>query len=706
MALSGHHLLVPLNLSIVEDLEYSLKKTNYILAIARIDTSTGELDPTFSQRSPTDLFTTSTTYAETQKAFNKSKTGILTFDALKQLGVSHISGVQYIGSITSSLIDPSNIYVAGHVEPYVCKIQYFAVNATDGSIRTNKQLSPYDANEFNYKVDITDVSYNDTPFNPTRTEDYAEFLSKGPITNKIYVCGETTQLASDLIQSTRKTCWITRMEDAISGTIDTAFGENGSMTNTNHFRENIVGITSMHGFIHINIYNMENQSIFAVREIDTSNVYIAGFVGNNTETDQNTTLYVAKLNHHTCSLDTTFGEMGKGITFTSIGNATSDYVWNMKIDNNGRILMCGYTTLHSNATEDSDGPYSKMYLLRYTSSGQLDATFGSNGIWIPHLTISNSYDLDHDEYGYNMLYNSEDDKYILTGDTYIATDPDNDTDVCYNFISKMYVIDNSYNRLTDVSFEVYGLSDQTYDLSYTATTYYNEYTFDISCSDCSNNSTCSLDIRNEGNQFTLSYTTCEGYKGGPSTINLHITANDVSYTEISFNHGYTAPENIDEGYDSLYSAIIDAQGCPIVAGQVGFVPTFVRYDPNYQTPRELKLDRDTDISNLIIFALTQTDNGRIIFGGYTPSKLSFNGENQNLQNSIVYGALKISAMDGSLSRDTDFYNGSYYKEISVSNNQSQQIYFAESIGNDVFMVGLDQRLGMRVNFNTVFTPPS
>jgi hypothetical protein len=712
LTLINNTVIIPLNLSKIKDEDYQLKQEEFITAIIRFDLNTNEVDTTFSQRSPTELFETSQSYEKMSDKLQRTKKGILKFNLLNQSSITHMPSYQSINSITN---DTENIYITNEIKPYVAKIQYFSLDvSSSSSITHNTQFSSYYNQPFNYGIDIRRDSYPDLSTNITRVEDYAEFMSKGDMTNKIYICGEVVK-QSDNILNEQKTCWITRFEDPVNGIIDTSFGyvDKTEDNSDEYYRENIVKLTSENGFIHFNIYNNNEQFVFAVRELDLSHVYVAGFVGGN-ESDGYTSLYLAKINHTTLELDTTFGELGKGITITSIGNASSDFVWNMRIVEDGNIILAGYTSLNSKATDDSETNYGKMYILKYTSEGILDNMFGSNGLWIPYLKNGNNYDLEHDEYGYNILYREDTKQYILTGDTYIY---DEDS---YDFISKLYVIDNSYDNVItqDFTFDSSSDGDSTQTQNYTATTSYNEFTISYETIDCSNiNKPCSIDVQNTGNEFTLTYTKCQFHDGDTFIVDLQITSHDVSYTEISYNHGQTANQSIDNGYDSLYTSIVDSSNGIVMGGQFNmFIPTFIRYDENYNFKNELKLDddvQDAGINQLIIFAMTQTSNGRIIFGGYTPSNIENDDGNEYsiVQNKVVFGALKINS-NGELERDTSFYNDNgtnkHYRILDANPDifQTQQIYFAESIGNNVFMTGLNQQLGPEIAMVTRFTPPS
>ena len=68
------------------------------------------------------------------------------------------------------------------------------------------------------------------------------------------------------------------------------------------------------------------------------------------------------------SLDTSFGGSGTGIVVTSIGKNTSDEAYRLGLQTDGRIVVAGTTGANTN-----------LALVRYTSSGVLDSSFGTGG---------------------------------------------------------------------------------------------------------------------------------------------------------------------------------------------------------------------------------------------------------------------------------------------------------------------------------------
>jgi uncharacterized delta-60 repeat protein len=79
------------------------------------------------------------------------------------------------------------------------------------------------------------------------------------------------------------------------------------------------------------------------------------------------------------SLDTTFGGKSQGVVLTSIGKFSNDNVFSLGLQPDGKIVVAG--TTNSNTGR-------KLALLRYTSTGALDTSFGTGGIVTTQLASS------------------------------------------------------------------------------------------------------------------------------------------------------------------------------------------------------------------------------------------------------------------------------------------------------------------------------
>lgn len=135
----------------------------------------------------------------------------------------------------------------------------------------------------------------------------------------------------------------------VSGAIDLTFGTNGKV------------ITD------INSLSMDKP--FAIKLQSDGKFLVAGTTRSGTNLDF---VVVRYLNNG--SLDTTFGSNGK--VFTDIGTNTWDEAYSMQIQSDGKILLGGISNLSGNQD---------FTLVRYTTAGALDATFGTNGKVVTNL---------------------------------------------------------------------------------------------------------------------------------------------------------------------------------------------------------------------------------------------------------------------------------------------------------------------------------
>jgi len=116
------------------------------------------------------------------------------------------------------------------------------------------------------------------------------------------------------------------------------------------------------------VFSSGNQSEIRCVEIDVNNKILVG--GTRVNGTQNIAL--ARYNNDG-SLDNTFGIGGK--VETIISNGVSDNFRKLKILEDGKILLLGYTNLNGPVNQ------SGLTMIRYLSNGNLDSSFGSNGIY-------------------------------------------------------------------------------------------------------------------------------------------------------------------------------------------------------------------------------------------------------------------------------------------------------------------------------------
>ena len=98
------------------------------------------------------------------------------------------------------------------------------------------------------------------------------------------------------------------------------------------------------------------------------------------------------------SLDSTFGNAGKVVTFIGAGDA---FATALVIQSNGRIVLAGY----SETTQDHD-----FTLAGYASNGTLDSTFGNGGLMTTDFSGAS------DDIPYAMALQS-DGKLVVVGQT-------------------------------------------------------------------------------------------------------------------------------------------------------------------------------------------------------------------------------------------------------------------------------------------------
>ena len=157
------------------------------------------------------------------------------------------------------------------------------------------------------------------------------------------------------------------------GTVDTTFGNNG-----------LVQITPSTGY-----YN----EIWSLAVSSDGKILIGGDVDNNSPTYDD--FAVARLNTNG-SLDTTFGNAGYAETSFASG---ADRGFQLALQSDGKILLAG-SSFGGNST-------SHFALARFTTSGQLDSTFGAGG--------KVSTDVPGDFEGARSLAIQPDGKIVLAG---------------------------------------------------------------------------------------------------------------------------------------------------------------------------------------------------------------------------------------------------------------------------------------------------
>jgi uncharacterized delta-60 repeat protein len=185
--------------------------------------------------------------------------------------------------------------------------------------------------------------------------------------------GKTIAIQSDgKILAAGRSADATYMDDFIvarylsNGALDNTFGTDGKVK---------INMGSGH------------ESVTSIAIQNNGNIILAGYTGN-----PNTDFAMLQLTG-TGTLDYNFGTAGKIISDLSSGE--SDQIHSIAIQTDGKILAAGQRW------------YGYFALVRYTNSGALDNTFGTNGIVITSFGIGYSY-------GTSVLIQS-DNKIVVTG---------------------------------------------------------------------------------------------------------------------------------------------------------------------------------------------------------------------------------------------------------------------------------------------------
>jgi uncharacterized delta-60 repeat protein len=131
-------------------------------------------------------------------------------------------------------------------------------------------------------------------------------------------------------------------------------------------------------------------------------------------------------------LDLTFGI--NGLVITDFSNSSNDLAYSVVIDNNNKIVVAGYTDVNEvNVTND-------FALARYDNSGNLDLSFGINGL------VTTDFSNNTDDFGWSVVIDNNN-KIVVAGYTYDYIN------INTNFALARY--DNS--GILDLSFGINGL---------------------------------------------------------------------------------------------------------------------------------------------------------------------------------------------------------------------------------------------------------
>jgi uncharacterized delta-60 repeat protein len=134
--------------------------------------------------------------------------------------------------------------------------------------------------------------------------------------------------------------------------------------------------------------DISSNNILFNSVIDYEDRIIVGVVGivgiDDSEQQNNFVLYRFNANG---SLDETFGIDGNGKVSTDIQSQNNnDYAFNLAIDTQNRIIVCGYTDVSGSENNN----LWQFAVVRYKSNGQLDLSFGDNGFAVLNIILNYS----------------------------------------------------------------------------------------------------------------------------------------------------------------------------------------------------------------------------------------------------------------------------------------------------------------------------
>lgn len=130
-----------------------------------------------------------------------------------------------------------------------------------------------------------------------------------------------------------------------------------------------------------------------IREQSDGKILVAGYYEK--------IVYILRYNANG-TVDTSFGTDGAGIVYTDLTNISdySDTVADMKIQPDGKIVICGYLNNYNN------GDNYDFFIIRYNSNGSLDTTFNGDGLA--------SYNMGSGDFAFALTFQS-DGKILVVG---------------------------------------------------------------------------------------------------------------------------------------------------------------------------------------------------------------------------------------------------------------------------------------------------
>ena len=297
-------------------------------------------------------------------------------DALT-LNANATSGITFASALLNN--KSYEVTVSSHPVGQGCRVANSSGTVSGVNV-TNVATTCYDSGTLDPTFAASGVTVHDSAAG-VNSHDYGQSISTDTIGN-ILVTGNSWNGSN-----TDMTIW----RYASSGVLDTTFGSGGFVVNASAAS----GVGADGG-----------QSI---------TTYVNGKIlvtGYSTNSSGNTDMAIWRYTS-TGVLDTTFGSGGIVVNASAAsGVGADDGGQSITTDSIGRILVTGYST---NSSGDTD-----MVIWRYTSTGALDATFGTGGIVVHNNAAGGS---NGNDYGTSMVTDASG-KIFVTGSSWNGSNYD------------------------------------------------------------------------------------------------------------------------------------------------------------------------------------------------------------------------------------------------------------------------------------------
>ncbi len=357
------------------------------------------------------------------------------------------------------------------------------------------------------------------------------------------------------------------------------------------------------------------------------------------------------------TLDNTFGL--NGIVREGIG-ITDDVANSVAIQNDGKIIAAGSTIVGNNTD---------FALARYNTNGNLDSTFGSNGIVITPVGFSS-------DLAYSIKIQS-DGKILTAGYTYNG----NDNDFALVRYNEDGTPDNSFGTNGIVTTQI----GNDFDVAY------------------------SIAIQSDGKIVAAGSTTQSGY-----TNFILVRYNTNGSIDNTFGSNGITITSISSTFDEAYSVVIQNDGKIVVVGHsynvIDYDFAIARYNPNGTLDNTFSTDGTTTTpigleNNMALSTAIQGD-GKIIATGFSANGSNFDfalaryNTNGELDNSFGSNGIVTTEVDTSIDVATSILIQSDGKIIAAG-------YSLTGIDNDFALVRYNVNGGLDNSFGSdgIFTNP-